>query len=869
MTVRPGNQGLINDHPWNARCRRMLVRFRRSFSSPAGAKEYVMSPQPQSLATRPRFPVVAFVVSWWLVSGALLANEIKPAKDAPQPLSPRQSAARMQFPPGFRLELVASEPLIQDPSCIAFDERGRLFVSELHGYNLEGHLDVVELNQAGRLDRQVRRLRWEFMGGEVAQRAKANQYGTIKLLTDTDTDGDGNMDRAHVWADRLPPCYGVVPARGGVIVVCAPDIIFLADRDGDGVAEVRETLYTGFRISTLERGINNPRWGVDNWIYVGGGGGGGTIRGPKLKQPVQLGQTDFRIKADGSAIEPVHGAVGTYGLAINDMGDRFPCSGSRPAIYALPLPYRYLKRNPFVATPPTNYAAVDYSSGFRISQPHPWRVRRGQDPAWVKFYGKRETDSNYFTGGCGGEIYRDDVFPKAYHGNFFYCEPSLNIVHRCIIERDGAGYQGRRAENERQSEFLASTDQWFRPINLRVGPDGALYIVDMYREIIEDYSAIPRFLQQQYGVIRGNDRGRIWRLLPDSPAERPPANLTALDTDKLVEATAHASSWWRHTAQRLLTENDNRSAAPALTAILRSAATPAARVQILYTLQQLGQLSAGDIDRGLHDTSHAVRVHALRLVMPWLKTNRELLAATLSMVDDPDPAVRLQLAMTLGESPSTGSIGVLAQLARVHGHERWMSAAILSSARDSAAALLVDLMSEPQRASELLRPLASTVTGGRDGQQIASVLGALAEREEVVQLECLGGLIAGLPRDDDGMPPLPAVWSPLVDLVTTGSSPVQTQAVILGARLGFQQRPELHPFFSLAAKQAVDWRQSIAQRQRHSSCWPKRTMKHSRRLQPFCWTPASRPRCNWRRSKRWRRRPMHESAAPYCKTGKV
>ena len=216
------------------------------------------------------------------VCGLSARAEIKPAADAPRPMTPEESASKIRLPKGLRIELVAAEPLVQDPSCITFDERGRLFVCELHGYNIEGHLDITELNKTGVLDKQVRRIRWELQGGKIAEAAAKLQYGVVKMLTDSN--GDGRMDKTHVWAKDLPPCYGVIPARGGVIVVCAPDIVFLADRDGDGLPEIRETLFTGFRTRVLERAINNPCWGLDNWIYVGAGGDGGpplaTVRVP-------------------------------------------------------------------------------------------------------------------------------------------------------------------------------------------------------------------------------------------------------------------------------------------------------------------------------------------------------------------------------------------------------------------------------------------------------------------------------------------------------------------------------------------------------------------------------------------------------------
>ena len=539
------------------------------------------------------------------------ARPVRPATDAPQPLTPQESAARMRLPLGFRIDLVAAEPLIQEPSCIAFDERGRLFVCELHGYNIEGHIDVTELNRTGVLDRKVRRIRWELQDGRIAKEAAKLQYGVVKLLTDVD--GDGAMDKADVWATDLPPCYGVIPARGGVIVVCAPHIIYFADRDGDGKPEIRETLFTGFRTRVLERGINNPRWGLDNWIYVGAGGSAGTIRGPHLTEPVELHHADFRIKPDGSAIEPVSGRVGTFGLTMNDVGDRFPSTGGRPAMYALPLSWQHLTRNPHVSTPDTNAYAATYNRGFRISKPHPWRVKRQQDPAWVKFYGTRETNSNYFSGGCSNTFYGGMLFPTQYHGNIFYCEPSLNIVHRCVVTRDGAGYTGQRAPSEQASEFLASTDQWFRPMNLRVGPDGALYIVDMYREIIEDYSAIPRFLQQQYGLDKGGDRGRIWRLAPETGPPRRIDDFSDCTDEQLVQRIGDVSLWRRLTAQRLLVEQTSWSAVPALAAQANVRAAPHACLHALYTLDGLDQLRTAEIVRALEHEHYGVRLHALRL----------------------------------------------------------------------------------------------------------------------------------------------------------------------------------------------------------------------------------------------------------------
>src|SRR6185503_6642962 len=174
----------------------------------------------------------------------------------------------------------------------------------LHGYNLEGQFDIDELNKTGRLDHEVRRIQADQRAKDSA---RLGTYGVVKLLSDTNH--DGLMDAASVFAEHLPPAYGICAARDGIIVACAPDIMFLADRDGDGRAEVREKLFSGFATGALERGINQPQWGPDDWIYFGRGHGGGRIAGPHLKAPVNLPNSDFRIKSDGSAIEPITGGT--------------------------------------------------------------------------------------------------------------------------------------------------------------------------------------------------------------------------------------------------------------------------------------------------------------------------------------------------------------------------------------------------------------------------------------------------------------------------------------------------------------------------------------------------------------------------------
>lgn len=429
-------------------------------------------------------------------------GEIPKPDDAPKPLSPAESAKLFQVPAGYQIRLLASEPLIHEPSGICWDDKGRCFVCELHGYNVEGQYDIDELNKTGQLDLEVRRIQ----ASEAAKKkAEAETYGTVKLLRDTD--GDGVMDKAIVWADRLPPCYGIAAANGGLIVACAPHIVFLKDSDGDDKADVNEKLFSGFGTGNLERGINAPTLGPDGWYYFGRGWAGGEITGPHLAQPVKLPATDFRIRADGSAIEPVSGSTKTLGMAFTPGGERFVCTTTHPGLFVTPIPWRYLMRNPDAAAPLLDAPASDDTRVYPISKPHPWRTKREQHAEYFAFYRKISLSdaaaSGYFTSACG---------PLVWRGQYFVCEPAQNLIHRADIVREGTRLRLERVKGEEQSEFLASRDSWFHPMSLAHTPQGGMAICDFYREIIEDYSAIPRHLQQQYGVMNGHDRGRIWIL---------------------------------------------------------------------------------------------------------------------------------------------------------------------------------------------------------------------------------------------------------------------------------------------------------------------------------------------------------------------
>ena len=669
----------------------------------------------------------------------------KPA-DAPKPLSPRESLKQVKLPQGFHLELVAAEPLIRQPSGVCWDAKGNLFVSELHGYNREGQYDIEDLNKTGKLDRIVRRI---SANENATRRAELEQIGTIKKMIDTDL--DGRIDRADVWADQLPACFGICPALNGIIAVCSPDIIYLADKDGDGKAEIRKKIFTGFKVGIIERRMNSPQWGPDNWIYIDGGQGG-RITGPNLPNPVNLPATAFRIKPDGSAIEPVSGHTSTYGFTFNEDGDRFVISTGTPGIQVAPLPWRYLARNTDIAVRTSRRNAADYNTTFPISKPHPWRTKRAADPGFGKYYrdryGAAESIPNgYFTSACSPLVYTDNALPGL-TGQILACAPAQNFVHRAEINRNGVLLNIRRPKIKNKSEFLASEDIWFHPIHLSIGPNGAIYIADFYREIIEDYSAIPRYLQQQYGLDDGRDHGRIWRLTHNTMPKLKAPNLDELSNGELEKEIFSPRHWRRQTARRLLIERHDSKKITTLTDLIKStlqSKDTVGTVNALYTLEGIEKLDLRLLSHALNHAKPGVRRHALRLSERHLDKFHPQYGDIIKLIHDPSPMVRLQLALSLGEINNKLSIEALAKLAMLHAGETWLNGAILSSLGNKPYEMLeILLRTEPEKISKsrpLIVQLCNAIGSRKQGKEISDLINLISQVKDInLQADCLKGL---------------------------------------------------------------------------------------------------------------------------------
>jgi putative membrane-bound dehydrogenase-like protein len=550
-----------------------------------------------------------------------------------RPLSPQQSLAAIRTRKDLTVELVAAEPLVIDPVAIDWGPDGRLWVVEMIDYPSGIHGD--------------------FKSG-----------GRIKVLEDTD--GDGRYDKATVFLDNIPFPTGITVWRKGVLICAAPDILYAEDTDGDGKADVVRKLYSGFGSDNYQGRVNGLEYGLDGWVYGSCGLFGGKIRGFAGGDPVNLGDRDFRIRPDTGALEPASGRT-QQGRVRDDWGNWFGCDNSTLCRH-YPLADHYLRRNPHVAPPDTAVLVPDY--------PNPNRLFPAR-PELQLF--KLSGPPGLTTAACGLDVYRDDLLGREYTGNAFTCEPVNLVIHRLLLSARGSTFAGRRAADEEQSEFLASTDNWSRPVQVRTGPDGCLWVVDMYRYVIEHPRWIPPEDLAKLDVRAGDTLGRIYRIRPKDRAPRPVPRLDKLDTAGLVAALDSPNGWQRDVASQMLLWRGDRTAGPPLQELAATSRRPEARLHALCVLDGLGELKPDAVLRGLSDQHPGVRRHAVRLAERFLAGAPDVGAALLKRVDDPDAQVRLQLAYSLGEWHDARAGRALAGLALRHAADPYLVAAVLSS----------------------------------------------------------------------------------------------------------------------------------------------------------------------------------------------
>ena len=610
----------------------------------------------------PRFPIVAltlFALMTVMGKGGLAADDDL-ARELPriQPLEPDAALRAFQIHSGFRLELIAVEPLVTDPVSVCYDADGGLYVAEMRGYPYPENTPT----------------------------------GNIRYLRDTD--GDGTFDKSTIFVDNLSWPTSVVPYDGGVFIAVAPDILYARDKDGDGVADVKTFVFSGFGTQNVQALLNGLLWGLDGWIYGVGGGNGGDIKNvahPDAK-PISVRGRDFRFKPDGSVFEAISGG-GQFGHAFDDWGHRFTCNNSNH-IRQIILPAYALERNPaLVVTTVLDDIAAEGAAApvFRISPPEPWRVvrtrQRAADPAIARRLPPTElVATGFFTSATGVTIYRGTAYPEEYRGNAFIGDVGGNLVHRKTLNRNGVEFRATRADQG--VEFLTTTDNWFRPVNFTNTPDGTLLILDMYRETIEHPFSIPEPIKKHLDLTSGKDLGRLYNLVTTEKIRHRTPALSKVETKRLVEHLADPDSWWRETAQRLLIERHAVEAIPRLKAVANERPNPLGRLHALCTLQVLGGLGADEVIEGLRDPEPGVREQSARLAEGLATDHPEVLAPLVALAEDRDAMVRLQAAFALGGVADPRAVPALATIAIKDPESKWTRAAVLSSVAGRTGPLL-------------------------------------------------------------------------------------------------------------------------------------------------------------------------------------
>jgi len=653
------------------------------------------------------------------------------------PTEPRDAEATFEVEPGFHIDLVAAEPLVMDPVGMSFDERGRLFVAEMRGYNQGNRVPCSEARK-------------------LAQ--ETNKLGCVKLLEDTD--GDGRYDTYTVYVDDLIWPNGVFAYDGGVFVAAAPDLLYCKDTDGDGRADVRNVVLTGFGYSNWQHLPNSFRWGLDSRIHGASASGGGTILCPTRPKdkPVQLRGRDFAFDPRTLYLAPTNNSA-QFGLSFDDWGRKFVCSNSAH-IFLVFYEDRYVARNPYLAAPGSSrLIAADGTLApvFRISPPEPHRVvwMRMRATGVIKgIIEKGGAATGFITAAGGTTIYRGDAWPAEYRNNSFTPECSGNLVHRNALEPDGVGLIARRVDKNR--EFLASRDIWFRPVNMRNGPDGNLYIADMYRQVINEGVVLPPTLRKCFDLTEGSSRGRIYRVVPDGFEQPKIPDLGKAATIELVRLLEHPNAWHHVTAARLLYQRQDKAAIGPLEQLAAESPSPLGRLQAMYALDGLAALSAETILPRLDDEQPRVRQHAVRLAEEVLTDSRAVQEKLVSMVDDRDLLVRYQLAFTLGEIPGEEATAALAAIATRDGSDRWVRLAVLSSTTGRTGDLFAHLAGDSRwRTSNggrvLLEQLAEQAgLHGRSDQieTVAQSLEKLTPEEKPLLHAVVRGVFRGMGKLD-------------------------------------------------------------------------------------------------------------------------
>jgi putative membrane-bound dehydrogenase-like protein len=601
----------------------------------------------------------------------------------PPPRLPEESRRAWRTREDLTVELVASEPLVQSPIAIDWSPDGKLWVLEMIDYPNGLHENMAP-------------------------------GGRVKVLESSHH--DGHYDKATVFLDHLTRPTGLMVWGRGALICAAPDILYAEDSHGGGHADVVKKLFTGFGPLNEQWLVNGLSLGLDGWIYGASSISNGPIQVLGGNSTIELGNRDFRMHPDSLDFEPAAGRT-QYCRVRDDWGNWFGNDNSN-LLWNYPIPEQYLSRNPYVTGPRTQ---VLVPGGYDVNQLYPASriLARFNNPG----------DAGRTTSACGPSIYRDDLLGADFTGNAFICEPVHDMVMRLKLSRKGVTFTGRRAEDNARSEFLASTDNWSRPVQTRTGPDGALWVVDMYRFVIEHPRWIPPDRLAVLDIRAGADMGRIYRVYSKGHPPRELPDLTSRSSADVAKLMDSPNGTLRDMVQAELARRRDPACAPALEELARQATRPAVREQAMWTLAALDALKSDLIRMSLEDPEPEVRCNGLRLAEPFLRKSSELGPAVIALADDPELIARYQAALSLGEWHDPRAVDALAKIAVRDGKDAYLRAAVLSSATACPVEILSRLLGgKPQ--AEQIGPLVATAGALVDQGGLGRLIVAIAPRQD-------------------------------------------------------------------------------------------------------------------------------------------
>ncbi len=671
--------------------------------------------------------------------------------------TPEQTQKSIELDGPYEAQLVASEPLISDPVEMTWDAKGRCFVADMRDYPLgppEGQKPLSRI---------------------------------VQLL---DPDKNGRYTKSKVFADHMDHVQGLLPHKDGLIATTRTQILFLRDTDGDGTADEIKPLVEGFNPNHSQLQVSAPRWGLDNCVYFNNGLNTGEIYpaadpGGKMK----VARTNLRWDPATGKLELATGN-GQFGGCFDDWGRHFFCTNRNPVMFAV-MPHEAVVRNPHAGI---TQGWEDIAPTGADAKVYPLQLS----------HTTADAHAGTHTAACGLGVYRGDLMPEL-RGEIFVCEPTGQCVVRYHVEPKGASLKATRVGDH--TEFFRSRDEWCRPVNVTTGPDGALYICDIYRRFIDHARFFPESFVKSHDMRAGENEGRIWRIVPKGttrsdgfqPSGKSDGRMPSLraitpapsKVEDLVAWLGHPNAWQRETAQRLLVEKQDPDCIVPVSHLIRSTSSPAGEVHGLGVLYSFGrEVSMGRLAAAPQTTAQTDKewwekeFYAAMTRDPrvwecvqrfWLGSGPEgrpgLPHATSwsNQYDDTDAKSRFYAILTLGRHSNGASKMETTWYARSLVRDPadvWIHRAILSSSEAQAGAVLAVLLAAPDPANkgpspqaafaaysapkaEFIRAMASSSSAVAGASDLAALLGTLKKEPGKLlwwKPALLQGLAEGLPK---------------------------------------------------------------------------------------------------------------------------